>query len=372
MTTVEIIPVRKKSDWKAFLKFPYHHYKDNPYWVPPLVSDQKVLLNPKKHPFYSHAEVQLFLAKRDGKTVGRIAAIIDHLHVKTHDEKVGLFGFFETIDDTDVSAALFEAARQWVQEKGMTHLRGPVNPSMNEDCGLLIDAFDDSPRLMMPYNPEYYPRHFEKHGFLKAQDLYAYYVNGTEPPPPKLARVAERIQKKEGLTIRFVDLKHYDEEVERIWQVYNKAWSKNWGFVPWTKDEFKHLGKHMKTALIPDLALIIEKDGVPIAFSVSIPDMNKALIKTNGRLFPTGLFKLLYHARKITWVRIVVLGVVHGFQGQGIDALLYLETWKNGVKRGLVNGEMSWILESNAMMNRAAKMLGGKIYKTYRIYQKPC
>jgi hypothetical protein len=296
----------------------------------------------------------------------------DHEHIKIHKEKIGFFGFFETIDDKAVSKALLDAAKQWVKEKRMEGFRGPVNPSMNEECGLLIDAFDDSPRLMMTYNPAYYADHLESYGLAKAMDLYAYHVDGSVDPPRKLVRVVERLRQSENLVMRPVNMKIYDQEVQKIWQVYNKAWSQNWGFVPWTKAEFLHLAKNMKTALIPDLALIVEKDGEPIGFSVTLPDMNKALIKTNGRLFPLGLFKLLYYSKKMNWARVMVLGVIHDHQGHGIDALMYMETWKNAVMRGLYNGEMSWILESNEMMNRAAVMLGGKIYKTYRIYQMPC
>ncbi|MCK5146567.1 N-acetyltransferase [bacterium] len=372
MSNVEIISVRSKSEWKKFLKFPYQHYKDYPNWAPPLIIDQKFILNPKKHPFYDHGEVQLFLAVQHNKIVGRVAAIIDHLHIKIHKEKIGFFGFFETVDDINVSSTLLETAEKWLTEHGMQAMRGPINLSMNESSGLLINAFDDSPRLLMTYNPEYYIHHIESYGLKKEMDLFAYHVDGKEPPPAKLVRVAERIEKKQNVTIRPVNMKVYNEEIERIWDVYNKAWSKNWGFVPWTEAEFKHLAKDMKTAIIPDMALIVEKDGEPIAFSVTLPDMNKALIKTNGRLFPTGLLKLLYYRRKINWSRILVLGVVHEFQGHGIDALLYLKTWKNTVKKGYYNGEMSWILENNTMMNRAATMLGGKLYKTYRIYEKPC
>lgn len=372
MTAVEIVPVQSKKDWLAFIKFPYAHYKNDPYWVPPLIMDQKFLLNQKKNPFFEHSDIQLFLAKSDHRIVGRIAGIIDHLHMKTHNEKVGFFGFFESIDDEAVSKALLSAAKNWVSERGMDAFRGPVNPSMNDSCGLLVDAFDDSPRLLMTYNPPYYATHFEQFGLDKVMDLYAYHVDGHAPPPPKLVRVADRVKAKSNLTIRPVNMKHFDEEVLMIWEVYNKAWSKNWGFTPWTKEEFQHLGKEMKSTLIPDMALIVEKDGQPIAFSVSLPDMNRALIKTNGRLFPTGLLKLLYHSKKIDWCRIIILGVIHEFQGKGIDAMLYLETWRNATKRGYFHGEMSWILESNTMMNRAATMLGGSIYKTYRIYQQPC
>ena len=372
MSAIEIVSVTAKRDWKAFVHFPYTHYKDYPNWVPHLIMDQKTLLNPKKHPFYKHAKVQLFLAKAENRVVGRIAAIVDNNHIETHQEQVGFFGFFETIDDEAVSFALLHAALNWLKAQGMEAMRGPVNPSMNEECGLLVDAFDEPPRLLMTYNPPYYADHIERFGLKKVMDLYAYHIDGHEPPPEKLVRVAERVKARNDLVMRQVDMKHYDREVQDIWKVYNQAWSRNWGFVPWTWEEFQHLGKDMKTALVPDMALIVEKEGEPIAFAVSLPDMNRALIKTNGRLFPLGLFKLLYHSKKIDWCRIVILGVVKDHQGLGIDAMLYLETWKNATRRGYYHGEMSWILENNEMMNRAACMLGGKVYKTYRMYQMDC
>jgi hypothetical protein len=368
---LEIRPVNGKKDWNAFIRFPYSHYKKDPNWVPPLLIDQKVLLDPQKNPFFRHADAQFFLALRDGKVVGRIAAIVDHDHNRFHNEKTGMFGFFETIEEYAVAEGLLSAAKAWVAEKGMTAFRGPLNPSQNEDCGCLIDAFDSPPVIMMTYNPPYYPSFYERFGLKKAMDLLAYYLDNKGGPPEKLVRVAEALRKKEGITIRHADLKNFDAEVERIMSVYNRAWSKNWGFVPMTEAEFKHLAKNLKPIAIPDLCLIAEIGGEPIGFALSVPDMNRALIKLRGRLLPFGLLKLLWYKRKIDFIRIVTLGVVHDHQKKGIDAVLYLETWKNGVNRGYWRGEMSWILETNTMMNRSAEMLGGKVYKTYRMFEMP-
>jgi len=364
-----IKPVSTKSEWNKFVKFPYKFYKNDPNFVPHLISEQKELLNPKKHPFYEHAEVQLFLAFKNGKIVGRIAAIIDHLHNEVHEEKTGFFGFFESINDFETAEALLSSARMWIKDRGMNQFRGPLNPSQNEECGLLIDSFDSPPVIMMTYNPQYYIDLFEKYGLKKIMDLYAYYIDNNIPQSEKLKRVANIVRKKENITIRNLNLKDYENETKKIWEVYNSAWQKNFGFVPMTDAEFEHLAKSMKQIIVPDLALIAEVDDKPIGFSISLPDVNQALIHTNGRLFPFGLFKLLWYSRKIDTIRIIIMGVIEEYQHRGIDSVFYVDTWNNAVKHGYWKGEMSWILESNKMMNRAATMLGGKVYKTYRLYQ---
>jgi len=367
--TTVIKAVSDKRDLNAFVKFPYKHYKEDPNFVPHLISEQKELLNPDKHPFYKHAEMQLFLALQNGKIVGRIAGIVDRLHNEVHNEKTGFFGFFESINDFDVAKKLLDSAREWVKSKGMEFFRGPLNPSQNEECGLLIDAFDSPPVIMMTYNPKYYIDLLEEYGLKKVMDLYAYYIDNNIPQSEKLKRVSNIIREKESITIRPLNMKNYENETNKIWEVYNNAWQKNFGFVPMTEEEFAHLAKSMKQIIVPDLALIAESKGKPIGFSVSLPDINQALIYTNGRLFPFGLFKLLWYSRKIDTIRIIIMGVIEEYQHKGIDSVFYLDTWNNAVKHGYWKGEMSWILENNKMMNRAAVMLGGKIYKTYRLYQ---
>jgi len=367
--SVEVRPVETKKAWRDFVTFPYKHYKDNPCWVPPLLMDQKVLLDPQKHPFYEHAKAQFFLARKKGKPAGRIAAIVDEKHNEFHQEKTGFFGFFEAIEEYEVAEKLLTAARNWVKNQGMERFRGPVNPSQNEDCGLLIDAFDASPVIMMPYNLPYYADLLEQFGLTKAMDLYAYYIDDKNPPPEKLVRVAEAVRKREKLTVRPIEMKNFDEEARKVWYVFNNAWSKNWGFVPMTKNEFAHLAKNLKQVVVPEIALMAEIDGKPVGFSLSLPDVNQALLRLNGRLFPTGLLKLLWYSRKIDMIRIIIMGVIHEYQKHGIDAIFYLDTWRNATQRGYWRGEMSWILENNEMMNRSARMLGGRIYKTYRMYE---
>ena len=367
--SVQVQPVETKKAWHDFMKYPYRHYKHNPCWVPPLLMDQKVLLNPDKHPFYEHAKTQFFLARKKGKPVGRIAAIIDEKHIEFHEEKTGFFGFFEAIEEYDVAEKLLTAARDWVKDQGMQTFRGPVNPSQNEDCGLLIDAFDSPPVIMMTYNLPYYADFFERFGLTKAMDLYAYYIDDKNPPPEKLVRVAEAVRKRENLTVRPINMKNFDEEARKVWYIYNNAWSKNWGFVPMTENEFAHLAKNLKQVVVPEIALMAEVGGKPVGFSLSLPDMNQALLRMNGHLFPTGLLKLLWYSKKIDMIRIIIMGVIHEYQRHGIDAIFYLDTWRNATQKGYWRGEMSWVLENNEMMNRSATMLGGRIYKTYRMYE---
>ena len=366
---IEIRTVRTKKDKRRFRMFPYGLYKNDPNWVPPLIVDQKVLLDPKKNPFFEHADAEFFIACADGRPVGRIAAIVDHKHNEVHGEKMGFFGFFECEDNREAASALLASARGWVKERGMTAFRGPVNPSQNEDCGLLVDAFDLPPVLMMTYNPPYYRTLIENFGLEKAMDLYAYYIDDSNPPPEKLVRVAEIVRKRERLMVRSMDMKKFDEEAKKVWFIYNHAWFKNWGFVPMTEHEFEYLAKKLKQAVVPDLALIAEVDGKPVGFSLSTPDLNQALIHARGRLFPLGLLKIMHYAKKIDMIRIITMGVISEYRNMGIDAVFYLDTWRNATRRGYHRGEMSWVLETNVMMNRTAKMLGGKIYKTYRMYE---
>jgi hypothetical protein len=368
-SSIEIRPVLTKRDRRRFIFLPYSLYQNDKNWVPPLIIDQKVLLDFRKNPFFEHADAALFLAYLDGRPVGRVAAMVDHKHNEVHGEKMGFFGFFECIDNREAAGALLSAARDWVKACGMTAFRGPVNPSQNEDCGLLVDAFDSPPVLMMTYNPPYYPALITGFGLEKAMDLYAYIIDDSNPPPEKLVRVAEIVRKRERLKIRSMNMRRYDEEAKKVWYVYNHAWIKNWGFVPMTEREFAHLGKNLKQAVVPDLALLAEVDGQPVGFSLSLPDMNQAIRHARGRLFPFGLLKILHYAKKIDMIRIITMGVVHEYRNLGIDAVFYLDTWRNATKKGYHRGEMSWILENNVMMNRTAQMLGGKIYKTYRMYE---
>ncbi|MFQ5630400.1 MAG: N-acetyltransferase [bacterium] len=371
MANVEIKTVASKSDLKKFIKLPWKIYRGDKNWAPPLIMDMKKLLNREKNPFFQHSEAEYFLAFKNGELVGRIAAILNNRHNEFHEEKTGFFGFFESIEDQEVAAALLNKAETWVRGKKQGRIRGPMNFSTNDTCGMLIENFDEPPLIMMTYNPAYYNRFFDTFSYTKAQDLLAYKQYTAAKLNPRLQKIAEAAKSREDLTVRHLNMKRFWDDVEIIKKVYNDAWSKNWGFVPMTDAEIHHLAKDLKPVVDPRYVFIIEIKGDPVAFALSLPDFNQALIKINGRLFPFGLPRLLYYSRKINVLRNMILGVVQEYQkNSGLGALLYSLTWDMGEKTDILYGEFSWILESNKAMNAAAKNMGGTVYKRYRIYEK--
>jgi GNAT superfamily N-acetyltransferase len=380
-TDVRIVPVTTEEQRKAFAKFPWRIYKDDPLWVPPIYMDHLAMLTPGKHPFWEHADQQLFLAERDGDLVGTISAHVNHRHNEIHKDKVGFFGFFETIDDQTVAGALFDAASDWLREQGMDAIRGPENPSQNEEVGLLVDGFDEPRVVMMMYNPRYYQGLVEGAGFQKAQDLYAWDILtnifdlDVQKLPRKFIRVAEQAKQREGLVVRSLNMKRFDDDVVLTKTVYNEAWEINWGFVPFTEHEIEHLAKELKMILDPDLVIFALVDGKPAGVGLTIPNVYQAMLKArpqpNNWSLPWTLAKFLWHRRKVDSLRTLILGVVPEYRGMGIDALLYVETARAAFRKGYLRCEMSWILETNDMMNRIIERLGGEIYKTYRLYEKP-
>ncbi len=368
MNNLEISPLQSSADRRSFLRFPYEFYKNDPYWVPPLILDQKALFDSAKHPFYLHGTMQRFLARRAGRTVGRIAAILDPNFSRFHGEKAGFFGFLEMIDDAEVAAGLLGAARDWLVQQGAEVIRGPVNPSTNYECGVLVNGFDSSPRIMMTYNPPYYGALIEAAGLKKAKDLLAYDLPVANARADRVRTLTDRAASN-GIHLRTLRLKDYEKEVELAWGVYNSAWAKNWGFVPMTREEFQHHGRELKQILIPDLAWIAEVDGQAIGFALAIPDINEALHHLRGRLFPFGLFKLLWCQRKIKYLRVIVLGVKEEFRSTPAAAALYAALIRECARLNFGGAECSWILEDNVLMRRSIETLGGKVYKTYRIYE---
>ena len=372
MSNIEIVPVTTAREQREFMLLPWKIYRGNPHWVPPLIMDLKKIFNKQKHPFFLHSAAEFFLARRDGETVGRIAAILNNNHNNFHQEKCAFFGFFESIDEQSVAEALFQRAADWAREKGMTTLRGPANYSCNDSWGLLVEGFDSPPVILMPYNPRYYVDLLEKAGFGKAMDLYAWWMMSAHGIiNPKILRIGEKVLREENIRLRTIDMKNFTHEVEVIKKIYNDAWSANWGFVPMTNAEFDFLAQDLKPVVDPRMVLVVEKDGQPVGFSLSIPDYNVALKKINGRLLPFGLLKVLYHKRAIDYVRVITLGVVRKLQtNSGIGAALYLETFRRCIAAGFPGGEFSWTLENNALINRGMKLLGAKVYKRYRVYER--
>lgn len=373
---ISVRPVRTKRDLMQFIKFPFRLYRDDPYWVPPLIFERKAFFNPKKNPFYRHAEVELFLAERGGEVVGTISAHINYTHNEFHNERVGFFGFFEVVEDYEVARALLDTACAWVAQRGMKAIRGPMNFSTNEECGLLVEGFDSPPVVFMTYNPRYYQEFLERYSMVKAMDLWAYKMDiesvGRDMSglPPKLKRAVDMALARGGFTVRNANIKDFENELARLKAIYNAAWQRNWGFVPMSEEEIDHLARGIKPWIDPDLIFVAEVDGKPVGVSVTLPDMNQVLLHLNGRLFPFGWLKFLWYRRKVRICRVFAMGVVEGYRGLGIDAVLYYLTGKAAIPKGYTMAEMSWILENNTMMNRAIRFLGGKVYKTYRIYEK--
>ncbi|HEX4620896.1 MAG TPA: N-acetyltransferase [Myxococcaceae bacterium] len=369
-----LVPVSTAADRDAFVKFPYALYKDDPNWVPPLLLERKDFINPRKNPWFEFGTVQLYLARRGGKVIGRIAAVDDPHYNAFHGTQLGFFGMFECIDDPGVARALFDAAALWCKARGFREFIGPVNFSTNYECSVLVDGFDSPPVLLMAYNPSYYPGLYEACGFAKAHDLWAWEIDTSKPPPEKVRRVAEKVRQREGLVIRAARMEDFDNEARRIKALYNEAWEKNWGFVPMTEREFDQVARDMKPMIRPELVLIAEVQGEPVAFAMTVPNANEAIRAANGRLFryglPIGLVKLALAQRKIQRVRLVILGVKQKYRKRGIDAVLYLDTLLTSAKLGYPLGEISWTLESNDMVNRSIELMGGRKYKTYRIYQR--
>jgi GNAT superfamily N-acetyltransferase len=367
---VEIAPVSNGRDLERFIAFPYDRHRGDPLWVAQLRMDVRTLLSPKKNPFFQHAEMQCFLARQDGRDVGRIAAIKNDAHNAEHGDRVGFYGFFECADgDQTVANALFDAVADWLRTKGFDTMRGPMNPSVNDDCGLLVEGFETPPVLMMPHNPPSYVDVHERYGFRKAKDLIALESTNNDLPE-RLSRAARLLADRKGITLRALDMKRFAEEVELVKALYNEAWEKNWGFVPLTDAEIDHLAKQLKPVVVPELVVFAERAGRVIGFGVALPDLNVALKHNpSGRLFP-GILKVLWYARHVTRIRVLLLGVLKEYRGMGVDALMYHWIWAKGRAKGYEWAEAGWVLEDNAAMMNAAQRLGFVPYKTYRIYDK--
>ncbi|MFC2037410.1 N-acetyltransferase [Chloroflexota bacterium] len=378
---VRIVPVSTREQRREVAKFPWRIYRDDPYWVPPIFMDKLALLDPEKHPFYEHAEVQFFLAMRGEEVVGTISAHINHLHNEAFEDKVGFFGFFEVVEDQAVAADLLDTASNWLRERGMEAIRGPESFSQNEEVGLLVDGFDTAPVVLNAYNPRYYQDFIEGAGFEKAQDLWAWDILTSifdldvQKLPRKFLRVADQARKRENVTVRPVDMKRFDEEIEVLKEIYNAAWEQNWGFVAMTDHEMEHLAAEVKMILDPNLIYIAEVDGKPAGMTLGLPDVYQALLKVkpppNVWSLPLTLAKFLWYRRGVKGMRLWAMGVVPEYRLLGVEALLMVETAHSAFRRGYQRCEMGWILESNDMMNRIIKRLGGEVYKTYRVYEKP-
>lgn len=361
-------PSRTPEDLRRFIDLPWTIYRDEPMWVPPLKDEVRDILT-DKNPFWKHAERELFLAEKDGETVGRCAAVVDRLYNEFHGERCGFFGFFECVEDPDTAKALLDSARDWLRSKGMTVMRGPASPSLNEECGMLIEGFDDPPAIMMPYNHRYYPGLMAPAGLKKVKDLFTYRIISKNPIPKRIRALSERIERNQNIRIRHLRKRRWDEELGVIRDIYNEAWEKNWGFSPMTPAELDLMAEKLKPIVDPEAVHFADVDGRTVAFSVLLPDVNQVLKRLDGKLGILGALKFLYYYRKIDRVRLVTLGVRKEFRNRGLEVLLYREAWLTARRKGW-DGELGWILEDNTRMVRGMQALEGDLYKKHRIYER--
>lgn len=368
--------VETPQDLARFIDLPYRLHRRDLNWVPPFRAEVKKLLDRKHNPFFQHAEADYFIAERDGEVVGRVAAIHNRLHNDYHHDKVGFFGFFETVNDFQVAKALLDTASDWIKARGLDTLRGPMSFSVNDECGLLIDGFDMPNSIMMPHNPPYYLTLLETAGFRKAKDLIALQGGSLEhplTPPERTERAVNLLKKRYGITIRPLNMKNFAAEVELVKQLYNDCWEDNWGFIPMTDAEIDALATAFKPVVIPELVPFVEKDGKPIAFGLTLPDLNEALVHNRGgRMFPASL-TMLYKLKmkKLTRSRILLLGVLPEWRGKGIDSALYHWIWSKTAERGIGWGEASWLLEDNHGIIQGLSKAGFTLYQTFRILDRP-
>lgn len=372
MASVEVVVAEGRAEIEDFVTLPWRIYTEYPRWVPPLKKVVRRMLDPRRHPFWASAERKLFLARRGSQTLGRIAGIIDRRYNELHDEKMGIWGFFECMDDSAAAAALFSAVERWVHQKGMTFLRGPLNPSTNYEVGMLVEGFDYPPALMMTYNPPYYERLVESCGFTKEKDLLAFLIDGDYRLPEWMDRLAERVAKKKGVCIRPFRPKEQDTEFALIREIYNASWSDNWGFVPLSDDEMRDIQKSVMTFADPDLAFFIYYEDDPAAVCVIFPDVNPLLKRLNGRIGLLGLLKAVLYRRKITGLRCLIFGVKDAYRQLGFALLAIRHVYEVVRQKTRYRSlELGWTLEDNEAVNTLLQEGGARPYKRYRIFRKP-
>ena len=373
---MHIIPVESRRDLHRFVDFPWQLYDPHvyPQWVPPLRMAVRDALDRTGNPFYRDAERALFLAVRDGRIVGRIAAIENRAHNRFHEDRVGFWGFFECVDDQSVADALFDAAASWLVGRGLDTMRGPMNPSTNYECGLLVGGFENRPTFMTAWNPAYYDSLCTGAGLVKAKDLLGFWFPAVEEGyalPDFVRKQAERALERGRITFRDLDPRHFDREVAACWDIYNDAWERNWGFVPMTRAEFEHMAKDMKQLLWPQLAFMASVDGEPAGFMLALPDYNEVLRHNrNGRLFPLGLWRLLRGKRTIRTARVMALGVKGSFRSRSILALFTHEVMRRGLAMGKIGAEASWLLEDNQLIVKPMRAMGARERMRWRVYER--
>jgi GNAT superfamily N-acetyltransferase len=376
--SVEVRPVSSRGDLTRFIKLPWRLYRNEPNWVPPLIAERRQFLDREKNPFFQHAEAEYLLAWRDGEVVGRVSAHIDRNLNEFQGNDWGLFGFFECEQDPEVAEALLDTAAAWLRERGRDRMVGPMDFTTNDECGLLVEGHDHPPMVLQGWHHTYYQELLEGNGagLTKAMDLYMWHLSleGVEEKGgfhPMIHEVAKKVETEHGVTVRSMRKRDINAEVERFLEVYNAAWERNWGFVPLEDDEVRHYAKQLKPILDENWAWIAERDGEVLGAALSLPDINLCLAHMNGRLFPFGWAKFLYHRRKIDRLRVFALGVKPEYQHTGIAAAFYIAHLERAKHNPITWGEMGWILETNEAMNHAMEGMGGRIVRRYRLYERP-
>ncbi|WP_425616296.1 N-acetyltransferase [Anatilimnocola sp. NA78] len=373
MVPVVVKPAETSRERKAFLQLPWLINAAYPNWVPPLRQDQKEMVNYIHHPFYDDAEIQTFVAWQSDQPVGRVAAIVNHAHNRQHNDTIGFFGFFEAIDDMDVARGLFDAARDWLRARGRTAIRGPVNPSLNHTCGLLIEGFNIPPTFMMTHNPPYYQRLIENYGFAKVEDLAAFWAHTDmlDSLDGKIKLMVAEIKKRFDVKLRRLDRSRYDEEVRLFLNLYNQSLIGTWGFSPMSDAEVAHSAASLKYLIVPEMTAIVEVDGKPVGSSFAMLDYNPRIKQIDGRLFPFGFFKLLYNKKAIKRIRVISTNVLPEYQKWGLGLVVLAHLLPSVLEWGANEAEFSWVLESNHLSFKSLKRGGAKIVKNYRLFDLP-
>ncbi len=365
-----ITTVSSRKDLEEFVKLQAGFYEGDPNFVPPLVMEEVNTLDKNKNPFFRHAQASFWTLRGNGKPLARISAVVDLFYQGFHKEKVGFFGHFEARDE-ESAHLLLGKAREWLASKGVLVMRGPISLSTNYICGLLVEGHETMPVIQMPYNPKEYATWLESFGLKKAKDLFSFLMTRENTNLDRVLSLGEKLEKKGNFSVRHVDMKRFDQEMERIRGIYNQAWEENWGFVPLQKEEFRFIAKSFKQIVKPEFCNIVEAGGEAIGFLLMIPDLNPAIKACNGRLTPAGIVKLILAMRRIKRARVILLGVKKGFRRHGVEVMLIARTIKAGLKHGFQEADLSWILEDNHALLGPLQKIGAKKWKTFRIYETP-
>ncbi len=376
--SIEIKPVLSKKDRKIFVTLLWDIFKDDPNWVPPLIMERMDIIDEKKNPYFLHADVRLWIAYKNGMPVGRISAQIDELVEPQHGVKTGHYGFFDCIDDQDVANALFDTACSWLKENGMIEVIGPFSLSINEETGMLVEGFDTPPRLLMGHARPYYEKLVHNYGLSSVKDTWGYTLDISDPIlPPTIQKLVDRAVDKGQVKFRPINMDKYEEELKIILDIFNDAWIENWKYIPFTEAELDHAVKELKMIIREDFTYIAEIDGVPQAMMVTLPNINEIIRDLNGKLFPFGIFKLLWRLKikpSFKTVRVPLMGVRTEYQNSRLSGImsfgLFEACRQSAIKIGCEQAELSWVLEENTRLSKLLESIGCVKYKTYRLYQK--